>query len=205
MSRARFPSTKPPKRSALWADTTWAKWRCDRTELFRAAHQIGIQADHVAGLERQRGRFGSATKLAGGSDGVVDRGGRQLAAGPLDVDGETPAGFEALHRAIGPGCRERGKKADLTGVALQQRLGDGGGEAEIGVGLVGAAVMKIVVHEAGNERLRPLADLLAVLEAGPHGRAPRGGKDTARGGGVYPVLHPRAQLSRGARDVPTSR
>src|SRR5207248_6263175 len=100
-----------------------------------------------------------------------------------EVDLEAAAGAEAADCAGGPGRGEGGEQVEFAGVALEEHLGDAGGEAEVAVDLEGGVgVEQVRVDAAGpvvlaGERREELPGagerLLAVAEAGPEVDLPR--------------------------------
>ena len=55
----------------------------------------------------------------------------QPAVFPADAHFIAAPGLQAADGSVLPACRKRRQDGDFAGVALQQALGDGGGDAEV--------------------------------------------------------------------------
>src|SRR6185369_15418387 len=99
--------------------------------------------------------YADGLRLACGEAGF-----RQGTAAPVDVDLDSASGSQPAHAALRPSRRQGGQKVDLTGVTLQQHLGDPRRRAEVAVDLEG----RMGVEEVG-------VDAAAARVVG--GRAPR--------------------------------
>jgi hypothetical protein len=107
--------------SAAWWWRRWSAWSPCRC----STHQWTIQ--------RRR-------------EGVVGLAGSARMLNLRHVDVEAAAGAEAGDVAVGPGGGEGGEEVDLSGVALEEHLGDAGGAAEVAVDLEG----RVGVEEVGR-------------------------------------------------------
>src|SRR5690606_7420142 len=108
----------------------------------------------------------------------------EFALGPGDVHDNAGARDEAPYGPGGKTRRHGGKQLDLAAVALQERLGDAGDEAVVGVDLERRVRREQVRVEApgelpvvptgiAEEQLNELVEAVATAKARPHRHLPR--------------------------------
>ena len=89
----------------------------------------------------------------------MDFGFSQPSVSPNHRHFESAAGPQAAYRSVGPGLGKRRQQVYLSGVALEQHLGDPGRRSEIAVDLEGrVSVQQIGVHAAPGGSAPPEVD-----------------------------------------------
>ena len=96
----------------------------------------------------------------------------QLSLAPVHVHFKTAACAQSSNGTAGPIRRQRGQKRNFAGMTLQERFGNGGGETEVGVGLIVSPVVQIIRERILHQRAEPLFHFLAAFEARPNSGVP---------------------------------
>ncbi len=147
-------------------------WRLSNSSGIRRL--LSVPAIRFALSDIHFARHRAVTQSSGTAARRTNGGFGQPPAPPSDVHFEVSASAESADCSVVPRRGQSGQQADFTGVALQQRFGNRGGETKVRVRLIVARVMQIIGERIALDRPKPLLDLLAAFQAGPHARVPGG-------------------------------